>query len=84
MQTNPRPHTYFNYFYIALALVLTSAVLSFLVVSGKIKDDESTKILYTTEQMSNADELKKFKELLDSGIITQEEFDTKKKQLLGL
>jgi hypothetical protein len=33
---------------------------------------------------SNADELKKFKELLDMGIITQEEFDAKKKQLLGL
>ena len=33
---------------------------------------------------SNADELKKFKDLLDSGIITQEEFDEKKKQLLGL
>lgn len=33
---------------------------------------------------SNADELKKFKELLDMGIISQEEFDEKKKQLLGL
>lgn len=33
---------------------------------------------------SSADELKKFKDLLDSGIITQEEFDAKKKQLLGL
>lgn len=33
---------------------------------------------------SNADELKKYKELLDSGVITQEEFDEKKKQLLGL
>lgn len=33
---------------------------------------------------SNADELKKFKDLLDSGVITQEEFDAKKKQLLGL
>ena len=32
----------------------------------------------------NADELKKFKELLDMGVITQEEFDAKKKQLLGL
>ena len=31
-----------------------------------------------------ADELKKFKDLLDSGIITQEEFDAKKKQLLNL
>ena len=33
---------------------------------------------------SAADELKKFKDLLDSGVITQEEFDAKKKQLLGL
>lgn len=30
------------------------------------------------------DEVRKFKELLDSGIITQEEFNTKKKELLGL
>ncbi len=34
--------------------------------------------------LSNADELKKYKDLLDSGVITQEEFDAKKKQLLGL
>lgn len=33
---------------------------------------------------SPTDELRKYKELLDSGIITQEEFDAKKKQLLGL
>lgn len=33
---------------------------------------------------SVADELKKFKELLDMGIITQEEFDRKKNQLLNL
>ncbi len=31
-----------------------------------------------------ADQLKKYKDLLDSGVITQEEFDAKKKQLLGL
>ena len=36
------------------------------------------------QETSNADELKKFKDLLDSGVITQEEFDAKKKQLLGL
>lgn len=36
------------------------------------------------QNSSNADELKKFKELLDNGIITQNEFDEKKKQLLGL
>ena len=33
---------------------------------------------------SLAEELKAFKELLDMGVITQEEFDAKKKQLLGL
>ena len=38
----------------------------------------------TVAAQSNADELKKFKDLLDNGIITQEEFDAKKKQLLGL
>lgn len=32
----------------------------------------------------NADELKKYKELLDSGVISQDEFDAKKKQILGL
>ena len=36
------------------------------------------------QQASAADELKKFKELLDLDVITQEEFDAKKKQLLGL
>ena len=36
------------------------------------------------QQLSSADELKKFKDLLDAGVITQEEFDAKKKQLWGL
>lgn len=44
------------------------------------RDDENTVILNSSE----ADELKKFKELFDSGVITQEEFDAKKKQILGL
>ena len=30
------------------------------------------------------DKLKKFKDLLASGVITQEQFDAKKKQILGL
>ena len=45
---------------------------------------ESSKNANTTAAVSSADELKKFKELLDCGIISQEEFDAKKKQLLGL
>lgn len=34
--------------------------------------------------ISGADELKKYKDLLDAGVISQEEFDIKKKQILGL
>lgn len=37
-----------------------------------------------TNTNSNFDEIKKLKNLLDSGAITQEEFDKKKKQLLNL
>ena len=38
--------------------------------------------IYTTT--SNADELKKYAELRDKGIITEEEFQSKKKRLLDL
>lgn len=37
-----------------------------------------------TNQVSAADEILKFKNLLDQGIINQEEFDKKKKELLGI
>lgn len=37
-----------------------------------------------SQSLSAADEIRKFKELLDERIITQEEFEQKKKQLLGL
>ena len=36
------------------------------------------------EPMDKFEEVRKYKELLDQGIITQEEFDRKKKELLGL
>lgn len=35
-------------------------------------------------EQSSADELKKFKELFDNGVITQQEFEEKKRQLLDL
>ena len=37
-----------------------------------------------SKPIDSIDELKRYKELLDSNVITQEEFDAKKKQLLGL
>ena len=36
------------------------------------------------KENSTTEELKKYKELFDSGVITRDEFDVKKKQLLGL
>lgn len=41
-------------------------------------------VIQRATQISKADELGKYKTLLDSGVITQEEFDAQKKQLLGL
>ena len=57
-------------------------------VRKQIEDIKTAKAAPQTttvvQQTSAADEIKKFKELLDMGAITQEEFDAKKKQLLGL
>lgn len=47
-------------------------------------EQEKEIINESTSSISVADEIKKFKELLDMGAITQEEFDTKKKELLKL
>lgn len=47
-------------------------------------DKETCAEQQPTTMNSSADEIIKFKELLDKGIITQEEFDMKKKQLLGI
>ena len=57
--------------------------VSDLLIERQSKPTTTTTIKQEVPQ-SDADELKKYKELLDSGIITQEEFNAKKKQLLGL
>ncbi len=64
--------------------IIAEKVVEF--INQKIREYKTSKNGSTTviQQTSSADELKKFKELLDMGIITQEEFDAKKKQLLGL
>lgn len=56
---------------------------------SEISEDEYERVsapasVHSTPNVSAADELRKFKELLDMGVITQEEFNAKKKQLLGL
>ena len=45
---------------------------------------EAKKPTVVTAANSTADEIMKLKNLLDMGVITQAEFDTKKKELLGL
>jgi len=53
-------------------------------VQKRINAAKTPKNASVQAAVSPAEELKKFKELLDMGVITQEEFDAKKKQLLGL
>lgn len=53
----------------------------FQIIIDEIEQDK--KIIKETSSNSVADEIKKFKELLDMGAITQEEYDEKKKELLS-
>ncbi len=53
-------------------------------IKNKIEEIKNAPVGGVVQQLSAAEELKKFKELLDMGVINQEEFDAKKKQLLGL
>ena len=81
-----------------ISITTSSGAIQFLLITNRDEiHSEISKLLVarqdkvasqsatTHETVSTtADELKKYKELLDGGAITQEEFDTKKKQLLGL
>ena len=58
--------------------------MSLLNIIAQSKQSNSDDIAVQQNNFSAADEILKFKQLLDSGIISQEEFDAKKKQLLGL
>ena len=54
---------------------------------NKIIENRQNKNVNIVQQVVNqtsAKELMEYKELLDSGVISQEEFDAKKKQLLDL
>ena len=53
-------------------------------IRKQIEDIKNAPVGGVVQQVSAAEELKKYKELLDLGIITQEEFDAKKKDLLGI
>lgn len=68
-------------------MLLVSIVLGFVKRSKMVvphKEPAPVQVSNGTPEISTARELKMYKELLDEGTITQEEFDAKKKQLLGL
>ena len=54
-------------------------IIGIIVVAVRPNDKQRT----SNTGLTRAEELKKYKELLDSGAITQEEFEMKKTELLG-
>lgn len=65
--------------------VMKNAAKIYSVINQLLIDRQNDKGTGTVVQNSDsADQLKKYKELLDAGVITQEEFDAKKKQILDL
>ena len=55
------------------------SIFDAMAAKGKQTTNKSAKT-----ELSGADEIMKYKDLLDKGIITKEEFDLKKKELLGI
>ena len=64
----------------ALMTIAPEKEFSFVQVNS-IKKEE---LKQTSEIDEQINAIKKIKELLDMGILTQEEFDAKKKQILGI
>ena len=69
-------------FYVSLALQISAAAL--MIIAMTAKDARTFIFRKSSHKISQAEELGKFKELLDNGTITQEEFEAKKKELLNL
>lgn len=68
-------------FYLMTNSIEIHHIISDLVVN---RQDKPKEVVQQVINQTSAKELKDYKELLDSGVISQEEFDAKKKQLLGL
>ena len=85
---------YYWYFILPAGIALIAGI-AFLLISANAKKAETTACASENVQEAPAPvaedtkvdavaELKRYKELLDNDIITQEEFEAKKKQLLGI
>ncbi|MBQ8342410.1 MAG: SHOCT domain-containing protein [Clostridia bacterium] len=69
-----------------LCLILTFfiGIVPPIIMQNKINQTILGTSTPTNPELQSAESLEKYKELLDKGIITQEDYDAKKKQLLGL
>ena len=75
-----------------LVIVFIAIVVGIAIVNSKqntckeFVSDEKKEIIKESNNriVSDVDEIKRFKELLESGTITQEEYDKKKKEILNL
>lgn len=80
------PEVYFAIFICIVGVIgLTVNILNITKLNNEINSGTPEhKPTTTTKTDDNIAELVKYKDLLDKGIITKEEFEEKKKQLLGL
>lgn len=69
----------FTTWWIYGALLFIVAIIHVMIIEDKNGNAKKTILVQST-----ADELIKYKELLDQGVLTPEEFQTKKEQLLKL
>ena len=70
-----------NALFIVFSIIL---LVNFVLLFVPFPESTEKKSSTSTHTQEVSDSLTQYKELLDKGIITQEEFDAKKKQILGL
>lgn len=71
-------------FYIIILINIIALILGIVVEFGKIPNISKSEETNTIPQDENASILLDYKTLLDQGIITQEDFDKKKKEILNI
>lgn len=73
-----------SFVYKTASVSVQNILSKFQIIVNQLEEENGIQSQNTSNNVSVADEVKKFKELLDIGAITQEEFDKKKKELLNL
>ena len=81
IETNKNSEIYKNAISLAQEICGT---LEYAMNQKTLQESSSSNDVQQKQEPSNKEQLKELKEMLDEGLITQEEFDKKKKQILGL